>query len=315
MTIAQYLLKRAILGREPETVITEAEYLDMRRCRKCVYEAFEIELAFDFIVQNYIDIEKFVAEHLVNDMVGGLGELDAFRTRQWEFIRVFSNWLASVTFWHDLTRNRLISICGRGSELKQFETAHKEIAEKEFEYGLIVHLRNYSQHVGFPLSGFSTGGSWNENRTELTYTSSYYFDYEHFRPYIEAGGRGAKARKAFGKRIEAYNGGERFDLKPIIRRSMSVLGLFMDRVRECMETQVSRNEELVLEMIQRYESDHPQIPDIVGLSLMPVDKKGVVANKADIIPVLDEFIHRARQLRRKNNASALSVERRIISNV
>ena len=53
-----YLLKPNILGRTPEIIISEQVYLDARRCHKQNYEAFEIELAFDFVVTNCIEIEK-----------------------------------------------------------------------------------------------------------------------------------------------------------------------------------------------------------------------------------------------------------------
>jgi hypothetical protein len=65
-----YLLKPYIISRVPEIMISEQEYLDAKRCYKEVYEAFEIELAFDLVVKNYLDIEKYVAEHLVLDMAG-----------------------------------------------------------------------------------------------------------------------------------------------------------------------------------------------------------------------------------------------------
>ena len=53
-----YLLAPAVLARVPEIRITQQEYLDAKRCHKQVYEAFEIELAFDFVVTNYIEIEN-----------------------------------------------------------------------------------------------------------------------------------------------------------------------------------------------------------------------------------------------------------------
>ena len=314
MMATEYLLKPATLGRTPEITITEQEYLDAKRCHKQIFEAFEIEMAFDFVVKNYIEIEKYIAEHLVLDMTGQTRTVDAFRLQQWGFIRTLNNWLASISFWRDLMRSRLISICGRGSEIKVFEDAHKKLQNNEFVYAFLFHLRNYSQHGGFPITGMSIGGSWDKDFKELSYSASYTLNYNNIRPYFEQGGQGVKARKAFGKKIEAYNQGKPFDLKPIIRQSLGFFGQFMDNVRMAMETSVRANEDFVLDLIERYTSAHPSV-SIIGLAVMPVDQNKVVKNKADIVSVRDEFINRAREMRKKNNGKTLeSMGKRLISN-
>ena len=65
--------------------------------------------------------------------------------------------------------SRLINICGRGSELLDFDNSFMTLRNDEFAISFLFHLRNYSQHGGLPLTGASKGGSWNEERTELTY--------------------------------------------------------------------------------------------------------------------------------------------------
>ena len=309
----EYLLKPYVLNRVPEVIITRQDYLDAKRCREQVYEAFEIELAFEFVVTNYIEIEKYIAEHLVLDMAGQMWSEDAVRQRQWGFIRTLNNWLASISFWRDLTRGRLIAICGRGSELEKIDDALTKLQNDEFMTGLLFHLRNYSQHGGFPLTGSSFGGSWNEQRTQLTYSANYTLSYDQIRPYFTQSGPGSKARKAFGKKIEAYGKGEPFDLKPIIRQSLGTFGKFMDEVRASMEKDVRANEVFVLDLIQRYASAHPGT-SVTGLSAIPVDGRKILKNKADVVPVRDEFIVRARDMRKKNNGKTLaSMGKRFIS--
>jgi hypothetical protein len=309
-----YLLAPAVLARVPEIGITQQEYLGAKRCHKQVYEAFEIELAFDFVVTNYIEIEKYVAEHLVLDMAGQTQTVDAIRLQNWGFVRTLNNWLGSISFWRDLMRKRLIDICGRGSELQDFDNSFMKLRNDEFVTAFLFHLRNYSQHGGFPLTGSSTGGSWNEGRTEFTYSANYTLNYDEIRPYFEQGGRDSKSRKAFGKKIEAYSKGKPFDLKPIIRQSIGFFGHFMDKVRSSMEQQVHANELFVEDLIERYTSVHPDV-SILGLSAMPVDDEKIVKNQADIVPVRDEFIVRAEEMRKKNNGRTLaSMGKRLISN-
>ena len=309
-----YLLAPAVLAQVPEIRITQQEYLDAKRCHKQVYEAFEIELTFDFVVTNYIEIEKYVAEHLVLDMAGQTHTVDTIRLQSWGFIRTLNNWLASISFWRDLMRSRLINICGRGSELQDFDNSFMTLRNDEFVTSFLFHLRNYSQHGGLPLTGASTGGSWNEGRTELTYSANYTLNYDEIRPYFAQGGQNSKSRKAFAKKIEAYSKGKPFDLKPIIRQSIGFFGQFMDEVRASMEQQVRANETFVEDLIERYISAHPGVP-ILGLSVMPVDDRKIVKNKADIVPVRDEFIVRAQEMRKKNNGKTLaSMAKRLISN-
>ncbi|MCP4074039.1 MAG: hypothetical protein GY742_20280 [Hyphomicrobiales bacterium] len=312
MFAMKYVLKPAILGRTPEIIISEQEYLQAKRCRRHNYEAFEIELAFDFVVLNYIEIEKYIAEHLVLDMAGQTRTQDAIRAQQWGFIRTLNNWLASMSFWRDLTRSRLVSICGRGTELDEVKATHNELQENEFVYAFIFHLRNFSQHGGFPVTNSSSGARWNEERSQLKFLASYNLNYEQISTYFEKGGVGAKNRKEFGKRIQDYSNGKPFDLKPIIRKSMGVLGLSMDRIRSAMVGSTSQNEKFVLGLIEKFRTTHPDT-SIVGLSVMPLDGKNIVPDKADIISVRDEFIVRAWQFRKKNNAKRLSMEKLIIS--
>jgi hypothetical protein len=308
-----YLLAPTVLARVPEIRITQKEYLDAKRCHKQVFEAFEIELAFDFVVTNYIEIEKYVAEHLVLDMAGQTQTVDAFRLQSWGFIRTLNNWLGSVSFWRDIMRKRLIDICGRGSELQDFDSSLMKLRNDEFVTAFLFHLRNYSQHGGFPLTGSSTSGRWNEERTELTYSANYTLSYDGIRPYFEQGGQNSRERKAFGKKVEVYSKGNPFDLKPIIRQSIGIFGHFMDKVRSSMAQQVHANELFVEDLIERYTSAHPDV-SILGLSAMPVNDEKIVENAADIVPVRDEFIVRAREMRKKNNGNTLaSIEKRRIS--
>jgi hypothetical protein len=309
-----YLLAPFVLAPVPEIRITQQEYLDAKRCHKQVYEAFEIELAFDFVVTNYIEIEKYVAENLVLNMAGQIRTVDAYRLQNWGFIRTLNNWLGSISFWRDLMRKRLIDICGRGSELQDFKKLLHEVQNDEFVTAFLFHLRNYSQHGGFPLTGASTGGSWNEGRTELTYSANYTLSYDEIRPYFEQGGQDSKSRKEFSKKIEAYSEGKPFDLKPIIRQSIGLFGHFMDKVRSSMEQQVHANELFVEDLIKRYTSAHPDV-SILGLSAMWVADKEIVKHEADVVPVRDEFVVRAREMRKKNNGKTLaSMGKRLISN-
>lgn len=310
----RYLLKPAVLASTPGINISKQQYVDAKRCGKQVYEAFEIELAFEFLVTNYVEIEKYIAEHLVLDMAGQSRTVDSFRLQQWGFARTFNNLLASISFWRDLTRNRLIAICGRGAELKEFDASIGKLQNDVFATAFLFHMRNYSQHGGFPVTGSSTGSRWNEQWTEITYSASYTLSYDLVRPYFEQTGKGSRARKSFRKEIEAYSKGEPIDLKPVIRRSLGFFGQFMDEVRASMRKRVQVNEDLVTELIELYRSTHPGI-SILGLSVMPVDQDEVVENEADIVPVRDEFIERAKEMRLKNNGKSLAnLDKRIISN-
>lgn len=310
-----YIISPAIIGGSPDFTITEQQYIDLRRCNTQNFEAFEIELAFEFVIENYIEIEKYVAEHLIFDMIGRGRTQDVFRAQQWGFIRTLNNWLASIRFWHDLTRNRLISICGRGAELETFNNANSEFEEKEFVYGFIFHLRNYSQHGGFPLTGTSINAKWENEFTTLKFSANYTLDYDQIRSYFEKNGKGLRDRKKFGNRIEEYSKGKPFDLKPIVRQSVEIFGQFMDHVRSSMSQRIAENEELVLDMIQRFSSAYPNVSTI-GLSAMPVDDRNIVDDSTHIVPVRDEFIMRSREMRRKNNGQSLiNMDKRMISNV
>jgi hypothetical protein len=157
-----------------------------------------------------------------------------------------------------------------------------------------------------------TGFSWNEGRTGLTFSANYTLSYEDMRPYFE-GGRNSKLRK-FGKKIEAHGKGEPFDLKPIIRQSLGFFGQFMDGLRSSMEEQVHATETFVTDLIERYTSAHPSV-SIIGLSAMPVDDRKIVKDRVDVVPVRDEFILRAQELRKKNSGKTLaSMGKRLISN-
>jgi hypothetical protein len=285
----EYLLKPDLLGTMPEIIISEKEYLDAKRCHKQNYEAFEIELAFDFVVTNYIEIEKYIAEHLVLDMVGQTRSEDAMRAQHWGFTRTLNNWLASISFWRDLTRSRLVSICGRGTELDDLEATHEELLENEFAYAFIFYLRNYSQHGGFPVTGATIGGSWDEGGTQLKFSARYNLKYDQIRRYFEQGGAGVKARRKFGKRIEEHSQGKAFDLKPIIRKSLGVLGLSMNRVRASMAGHTEQNENCILELIDKFKAAYPD-RSVIGLSAMPVDDRKGVLDRTHKIPVRDEFI-------------------------
>ena len=310
---AEYILKPDILGHAPEVAITEQEYKNAKRCHKQNYEAFEIELAFDFVVKNYIEIEKYIAEHLVLDMTGQENTEDTIREQHWGFMRVLNNWLSSIQFWHDVTRSRLIKICGRSEELRLFESVHSQLINDEFAYAFIFQLRNYSQHGGFPITGYSQHQKWNKDFSQLSFSAAYTLNYDSIRPYFE-NGKGARSRKEFGKKIEVYSDMKTFDLKPIVRNSLEILVRFMNSVRSSMSSTTTKNEAFILTLIEKYKSSYPDA-SIIGLSAMPVNDRKTVNNRYDIIPVRDEFITRALSLRKRNNEKFLgNMNMRIIFN-
>ena len=127
--------------------------MDAKRCYREVYEAFEIELAFDFVVKNYLDIEKYVAENLVLDMAGQTDTVDAFRLQRWGFVRTLNNRLGSISFWRDFTRKCLIDICGRGSTaLQDFDNPLHKLRNDEFVIDFIFVFVITANMGGFRLS-------------------------------------------------------------------------------------------------------------------------------------------------------------------
>lgn len=310
----RYLVQPAVLGKQSHIEISAKKYQTLVWYNMFNFKTFEVELAFEFVVMNYIDIEKYIAEHFVRDMVVRDQSEDTFRAWQWGFMRVLSNWLSSIRFWHDLLFEYLDS---QFDSERRFFNHCKEFDRKlraaEIEYDLVFHLRNYSQHKGFPLSSSARDFRWNDDRTQSTISSTYSLDYEAVRSYFEAPDRDDKRRIAFGKRLQAYSGGSPLDLKSVIRKSMGLFGRFMDEFRVQTSNESLRCEEFVLDLIKKFTTVHPG-SSILGLAAFPVDEKGLKPKKSETVSVRDEFIIRLRNLRKQNTESSLSTEKRAISN-
>lgn len=308
-----FILKPHVLGWQGKISLEKSDYDELSEIFPKIYMAFEIELAFEFVVRNFIEIERYVSEHLILDMTGRSREVDHFRTQQWGFMQRFNSWLASISFSRDLTQNRLIKICGRGSELKEFKDEFQSRLETDFEFGLIFHLRNYSQHAGFPFTGMRKGGQWYDDWSKLEYSADYKLDYDQIRPYFVEGGQGVTARKAFGRKIESYCNGEPLELKSIARKTIASLADFMEFVRDTMKPVVEENDQRVLELLSSYQSEFPG-ESVTGLSIIPVDERGVLISGMNVIPVRDEFIDRRKNFEKRNGKSLGSMAKRVITN-
>lgn len=70
--------------------------------------------------------------------------------------RLFLNYLSSIRTFLDHSETFLKRVLGNDSaESKEFENSKATIYDESFAYKFFYKLRNYSQHVGLPLEGFS----------------------------------------------------------------------------------------------------------------------------------------------------------------
>lgn len=137
--------------------LSDKEYQDYRNASDCLFVLSKDQQLYTIVLLNYDDflniLKKYSQEYAENP-----------RAVNWIMIekmvlninRHLLNYLSSIRTFLDHTQTKLKKSYGDQSDrFRRFKDACSKSYDDNFSYRFLTKLRNYSQHCGMPLGGFT----------------------------------------------------------------------------------------------------------------------------------------------------------------
>ncbi len=262
-------LWRSVLGAKHFLSLSTPSVTVVRRAIQDIYEFVEVEQKFDILVANFLELEEEMARRsLVQAYYADHSAKEMFEDKQ-AFNRRVINVLTAARLYVDQIMQHVKAFfpddAVKEAELKSAIAAEYD---SRLGYRVMEALRNYTQHRGLPLQGFTHGSRWvnpNSPDKELEYNVALNLVASE----LEADGKFKKATLAELKAI-----GGTIDLKPLARDYLEGLGTihqaFRTMVKDKMEKDGLTLEKVRTEFIAGCTEDHPT----VGLTLAERHENG-----------------------------------------
>ena len=157
----EYTLKKAVIDHVPIIKISAKYYSKLKLARKILVTAFELEQAYEIILNNFLDLEK-QALGISSTLSIKVGHQysEFFELRSILNTR-FANLLASTRFYLDYTPQHIQFFNDEDMDfLSLFKKKCSEKYDSHFEYRFMEALRNHAQHHGTVVHIISPQARW-----------------------------------------------------------------------------------------------------------------------------------------------------------
>ncbi|MGV8898611.1 MAG: hypothetical protein ACOH2B_05100 [Burkholderiaceae bacterium] len=270
-----------------ELELTSEEFDNTKRAYFVNQRLLAFEEKYFLILQNYAEFERTLHELALASLV--------FGTKKWtEHVNDIQmvngrllNLLSSTKAYLDQAPQHLNDIFGDGCEQS---AAFQKITNDEFDayfgYRVMSAVRNHAQHSDFPVRWVEHGGQWEtdgETKKLCRHHATALISVEDL--------VGNSAIRAATRKELSDTGKEQLNVKLVVRQYLSSMARLHMQVRQCVEVDATRNEEVVRELLSRFERAFQCKP--MALTAVAINRKSMATES---VPVFVENIDRRNYL-------------------
>jgi hypothetical protein len=226
-------IKRAVFGGQAILALTADAEARLRLGISHIGEMVDVEQKFDIVLANLVELEQELATRsLKYAFHSDHGPREMLDDRL-AFNRRVMNLLTATRLYADQAKHHIRAFFpGDRDVWSEFNGLFSAEYDGHLAYRVMEALRNYAQHRGLPLQGFSHAGRWidldapekaMESNVALNLAPSELRATGGFKPAVLA-------------ELEAL--GEKVDIKQMIREHVECLGRIHLRFRELVKPQV-----------------------------------------------------------------------------
>ncbi|MDI7920712.1 hypothetical protein [Ferirhizobium litorale] len=276
----KFYILRLALGHNAEIAISHEEYSALKKSRAILREISSLEEKFFSVCEHYQEVEEYIFSSTLRHMIFTFERAADIHSIGAGFGRRTASFLSSVRLYQDT----LITHIGEISESTIPKQAISRRLSKEYDdnlaYRVMEALRNHSQHRAFPVHSSKYNRKWNENRTEMTFSSMFYFEVSRI--------EGDKKFKK-GVKDELASLDIAFDLKDGVRRYFASICRIHSAAREEFEKFRAAAVNCVTAAQEKWASAHDD--DFTGVAACAV-RNGVLVKGHKVVyigPEQDEY--------------------------
>lgn len=152
----KYLVTILTTGNNPELVIDESKFEQLKQAKECLSEILSFEEKYELLLSNYMELEKECLLISAQKMVYEDNEYMNFFDIKLLFNQRVVNLLTTSRLYIDQLSQH-IKACNLNIDIKSFFSYEYD---NNFEYRFMEALRNYVQHRGLAVHFTSIGSNW-----------------------------------------------------------------------------------------------------------------------------------------------------------
>jgi hypothetical protein len=162
--LSEFYLRGTALSYPQKVETTREQFEDIRCARNIQVEALYIEQKYDFVMENYLELEESILRCGLSDMLLGGRDRKEYSADTALFNRRIMNLLTAYKTYDDTYVQHFNRIFLKDRAiLRQAKQSFSEEYDSRVGYWMIPKIRNYVQHQGFPMHGSSYASRWMED--------------------------------------------------------------------------------------------------------------------------------------------------------
>ena len=152
----KYSVKILSLNKQPELIITETKFQELKEAKECLSNIFSFEEKYELLLANYMELEKECLNIAVKYMIKNNFEYQDFFDIKLLLNQRIVNLLTAARLYLDQIQQH-IRICNLNFDVKSLFSFEYD---NNFEYRFMEALRNYVQHRGLAVHSTSIKSNW-----------------------------------------------------------------------------------------------------------------------------------------------------------
>lgn len=130
---------------------TSSELETIDKCISALSKFTGFRTLFRMVLDNYLDLTQYLDKEENS-------ETESLKKIGYHTNRLTINYLSSAKLFIEHSEKKIKSLCGKNSqEFNDWKLTTKKEFETYFSYRFLYHLRNFTQHYGFPVGAINKG--------------------------------------------------------------------------------------------------------------------------------------------------------------
>lgn len=292
----KYLVTILTTGNNPELVINESKFEQLKKAKECLSEILSFEEKYELLLSNYMELEKECLLISAQKMVYEDNEYMNFFDIKLLFNQRIVNLLTTSRLYIDQLSQH-IKACNLNIDIKSFFSYEYD---NNFEYRFMEALRNYVQHRGLAVHFTSIGTNWTslDDDGEMQFKTRVYTKKDE-----------VEKDSAFKKSV-AKEMPDKVDIIYASRSYIESISKVHCNIRKILSDVAISSRQIVEEIIHEYEKTSNG--KSIGLGIVCLENNGKYDEILDKFYITLEWDNIRIKLERKNQ-SLVNLRKRFVS--
>lgn len=292
----KYLVTILTTGNNPELVINESKFEQLKKAKECLSEILSFEEKYELLLSNYMELEKECLLISAQNMVYEDNEYMNFFDIKLLFNQRIVNLLTTSRLYIDQLSQH-IKACNLNIDIKSFFSYEYD---NNFEYRFMEALRNYVQHRGLAVHFTSIGSNWTslDDDGEIQFKTRVYTKKDE-----------VEKDSAFKKSV-AKEMPDKVDIIYASRSYIESISKVHCNIRKILSDVAISSRQIVEEIIHEYEKTSNG--KSIGLGIVCLENNGKYDEILDKFYITLEWDNIRIKLERKNQ-SLVNLRKRFVS--